>query len=114
MFKLPGPNTSATLKTAARSADGLGGFTEVWNTTETFDCVITPLSGRERVKYGKESYQALAKALVPAHKGNGTVRTVTVAQQLVVGSQTYNIVAVENPMSGNFFLRLILEEVANV
>ena len=98
------PDTGYVLS-AAYTSDGQGGMTEVWGTAGTISCRVDPLRGYEAVTGG---------AIQPFHGFQLTApydTTLSEAERVKVGSDTYSVKSVDGGKSDAVSLRAVLERV---
>jgi SPP1 family predicted phage head-tail adaptor len=84
-------NKRVTIKTVTRTADGLGGFTEVASTVKETWAAVRPLSAKETLSYGLELGDRTAEITL---RYDGTI---TQTQYIEFGSRAYRIKSVMSP-----------------
>ena len=97
-------NKRITVQTATRTADGLGGFTEVWANTFKAWAAIWPVSAVEQVRNQSISTEISHRIRMRYRSG------VTTAQRIKFGSRYFNIAAVINPNEKDEMLDIIAKE----
>ena len=101
---LSGPRVSVTLQTVTRTADGLGGFTESWANTETFNAILNPMLPKEAKEYGKDTAIGMYNMYIEV---NG--RTINEQNRILYGTEQLKIIGVLNPFGQDLFYKLGLE-----
>jgi head-tail adaptor len=104
-----GPKTVLTLSRATATADSRGGETFTWSDVKALSGVLSILSDRERMMYGKKAEGAEYKF----HLDYQFATTIDTADRFVSGSRIFDIVGRENPMNQNRFMILFLTENVN-
>lgn len=104
-----GPKTSLTISTNTTTADGMGGVSYTWSNGKTIEGVLSILSDRERMMYGKKGEGCDYKFIVD-YIFSSAVETV---DRFVLGSRVFDITSKENPMNQNRLCIFLLTEAVN-
>ncbi len=97
-----------TIQNRSLSADGQGGFTELWANASTVWCSIEPVKGWER-------FQAMQAATPVTHKIVMRFnRTLSTASRLMYGDRYFEVREVLNRNEGNRFLDVRAVELESV
>ena len=111
MSCIPGPKVSVSWQRVARTADGIGGYTEAWTQQEAFKAVVGHMSASEALRYSKDTVTNLYIMYASNLKANGTARAFREQDRIVIGSQTLEIIGLTNIMMQGDTFKLDLREV---
>lgn len=101
-----GPKTTLTLKRSTSVDDGMGGATMTWTKIKNVTGVLSTLSDRERMMYGKKAEESNYKFVVDYQfVGDATTR-----DQFYDGTRVFSIDSRENPMNTNRLVVFLLNE----
>jgi SPP1 family predicted phage head-tail adaptor len=96
-------NQSVEIQRATVTRDAIGGKTETWNTVQTVNARVQPLSGAENVKYGRDVEVRMVKMYIPS------APTITHANRIRFNSDNYQVLSVHNIDHLNHHLRVVCE-----
>jgi len=97
-------NKRIEIQAATKTSDGMGGFSEVYNTIATVFCAIWPLSATETV-------QSMQTDMVVSHRIRMRYRSLFRPSWLLkFGNRYFNIVSVINPSEKNEYLDIMAKE----
>lgn len=99
------PDTAA-ISRVTRTSDGAGGYTEAWTTIATVACRIASTGGAEADVAAKLTATTTATVTLPA------LTDVAPADRLVVGSRTFEVLAVLSARSWEIARRILAVELA--
>lgn len=92
------------LMRVTRTSDGMGGWTENWESQGTFKGRISPLGSSERM-IGDKIYASAT------HKVYCEAMDIREDDRLVWGSWTFQILGIVNPSEGAHFLQILVQEI---
>ena len=98
------PDTAAVSR-VTRTSDGAGGYTEAWATVATVPCRIASTGGAEAAIAAKLTATTTATVTLPA------LTDVAPADRLVVGSRTFEVLAVLSARSWEIARRVLAVEI---
>lgn len=111
---MQGPKTTLTWKIFTETDDGVGGYTHSWNTVKDVSGTLATLSDREIMMYGKKAegcdYKFVIDYIVGQATYSGSAIVIATKDRLYSGSRIFEINGMENPMSQNRCLILLLSE----
>lgn len=100
-------NASVSLQSKTKTADGMGGFTEAWNSHTAVSCYLEGIGGAERWQAMRTSAGNRWRCIIAYQSG------VTEAMRAVIGGKTYAIEAVQDMSGRGKWLELILTDGAS-
>ena len=99
-------NKIVTLQYPTQVADGMGGFSLVWNSAGTIFAAIWPASANEQI-------QANAPTMVVSHRIRIRFRRdIKASWRIKYGEKYYGIVSIINQNMSNRFLDVLVKETA--
>lgn len=101
-----GPKVVLKLQRVTEVSDNQGGFTQTWADVADITGVMSTLSDRERMMYGKKAESADYKFSIDYMFANSA----TAKDRFTLGSRIFDIDGVENPMQQNRFLIFLISE----
>ena len=112
-----GPKTTLTWKTYTETADGMSGFTQTRAKIKDITGVLSTLSDKERMMYGKKAedaqYKFIIDFILSRRELNGVETVIQTKDRLYSGTRVFEIVGKEDPMSQERFTILLLSEAVN-
>lgn len=97
-------NNTLTLETLAKTSDGMGGFTQSWESAGTFRARISPISSQERLMQDKT-------AQVTTHRIFCNNMTVTPEDRIKWGAVYFEITGIINPSETYHHLEIDVREI---
>ena len=92
------------VKRPTKSADGVGGFTDSWESQGFFYGRLSPVSSEERIKTDKKWSEATHSIYSPS-------MDVRENDKIIWGDWTFDVIGILNPSEGFHFLKIIAKEV---
>ena len=100
-------NKRIEIQSKTSTADGLGGYSDVWATTKTVWCAIWPLSASDVIEGMKTSAQVTHRVRIRYQSG------ITSAMRIKFGTRYFSIQGTPiNPNEANEYLDLVCKETA--
>ena len=93
-----------TIQSQARTADGMGGWTETWATLTTVWAAVWPVSAREILKAGQTSMEITHRVRIRYRAG------VLASYRILYGTRYLSIVSIINPSERGEWLDLLCKE----
>ena len=97
-------NNTLTLQTVSRTADGQGGWTEVWADIGSFRARISPLASGERIMQDKTT-------MPTTHRIYCNNMTVSPEDRIKWGDYYFEIIGVINPSEAYHHLEIDVREI---